>query len=252
MDHLCELGTDRARRSALDKLPRGLPKTYERILTRVLETHEETQDLVIRALQWLTVAEPALSSKALIEALALNLGDSKIDSDAMTSEEELLKWCSSLIRRRVDNEGLELAHFTVKEYLLSINTDTGPQFTKFKIYPEESNLLLGSICLTYLNLDSFVDTPPPDHIFEHAYSDSKADAESRLHGRGLFQYHRGDLCSSKSESSAPNHTIRRRPNPCSPTRLLSRVFLHVRHWVPSVRFHAIYQVERHFTLSMEL
>src|SRR6266487_5049573 len=116
MDQLCELSTDKARARALDQLPRGLPETYERILSRVLESHKENQDLVANTLQWLACAKVPLNSRELVEALAFTPGDTHLDTDAMTSEDEILRWCSSLVRRRADGKRLELAHFTVKEY----------------------------------------------------------------------------------------------------------------------------------------
>lgn len=163
IDHLCELPNDKARSKALDKLPRGLPETYERILSRILDSHEEIQDLVSRTFQWLAGANyPYLSGAALLEALALKPGDTHLDTDAMTSEEEILRWCSSLIRKRATGDGIEFAHFTVKEYLLSIDPTKSPKFAAFKICSEESNLYIGKICLTYLNLDKFGSSPPPN------------------------------------------------------------------------------------------
>jgi ankyrin repeat protein len=147
-------------------------------LGRVLETHEETQDLVTRALKWLAFGKKPLPGKALVEALALSPGDSRLDSEAMTSEEDILKWCSSLVRRRVDGDGLELAHFTVKEYLVSIDRESDPRFGKFKISETESDLLLGSICLTYLTLDTLAGTPLPVDIFDGIYTDSEEMGDS--------------------------------------------------------------------------
>jgi ankyrin repeat protein len=164
----------------LDKLPRGLPETYERILSRVLESHEEIHDLVSRTLQWLACAAKALSGRALLEALAIVPGDTCLYLDAMTSEHEILRWCSSLVRRRVTGDGIELAHFTVKEYLLSIDLTKNPKFASFKICQEKSDLLLGQICLTYLNLDNLGKSRPPDDLFDDMRSDleSKGSEES--------------------------------------------------------------------------
>jgi hypothetical protein len=114
IDHLCELPTDKARSKALDQLPRGLPETYERILGRVLESHKEIHDLVSRALQWLACARGTLGRDALLEALSIVPGDTHLNPDSMTTEDDILRWCSSLVRRQVTGDGIELAHFTVR------------------------------------------------------------------------------------------------------------------------------------------
>ncbi|KAF7510128.1 hypothetical protein GJ744_007027 [Endocarpon pusillum] len=208
LDHLCELGTDRARRTALDKLPRGLPKTYERILERVLETHEETQDLVKRALQWRAVA-PEVSGRALLEALALRPGDSRLDSEAMTSEEDILKWCSSFVRRSANGNGLELAHFTVKEYLMCIDSANDPRVGKFRISQSESNLLVSKTMLTFLTLDTFAEIPlPARKKCSHIKEDTNAvcaDSEERAKDGEKLSLSAGRE-SDEEEPQSPSYT----------------------------------------------
>jgi ankyrin repeat protein len=96
----------------------------------------------------------------------------------MTSENDLLRWCSSLVRRRATCDGIELAHFTVKEYLLSIDLDKGKRFSPFKICPKKSDKLLGQVCLTYLNLDHLGEYPPPPKIFDNIFLDLESEAQS--------------------------------------------------------------------------
>lgn len=40
----------------------------------------------------------------------------------MTTLDELLLWCSSLVRTSSQSDKLELAHFTVKEYLMDLKS----------------------------------------------------------------------------------------------------------------------------------
>jgi hypothetical protein len=57
--------------------------------------------------------------------------------------------------------GLELAHFTVKEYLLTIDSTKTPQFMPFLLNPK-NNLDLGIVCLTYLNSNSLAEIQPTE------------------------------------------------------------------------------------------
>jgi ankyrin repeat protein len=105
-------------------------------------------------------------------------GDTHLDSDSMTTEDDILRWCSSLVRRRVTGDGIELAHFTVKEYLVSIDSDKDTKFAPFKVDSKKSDKLLGQVCLTYLNLNHLGQYPPPEDIFDNIYSDLESEEQS--------------------------------------------------------------------------
>ncbi|MCJ1242962.1 hypothetical protein MMC30_000158 [Trapelia coarctata] len=209
IDHLCELHSDRERRKALDSLPPTLPKTYERILRRVNKCPGGVQKMVRRALQWIAFAETPLSLSALAEAISVEQGDVHLDSEAIVDKAAVLKCCSSLIKisstslyiyRYQDEAGsesvlpqtpslkkdsseedyvVEFAHFTVKEFLLSIDHE-GPSY--YQAYSIRNKKLiqkeLASTCLTYLCLDNFADPYPRDMT---GYGDIKVHYPFRLY-----------------------------------------------------------------------
>ncbi len=99
-----------------------------------------------------------LSTKELLEAVSISEGDTELDPDAVPDEEGILKWCSSLVRRTPDGDRLELAHFTVEEFLLAIDgSEPRSSYARYKISPEEENLPLAKLCLSYLLLEDFED-----------------------------------------------------------------------------------------------
>ncbi len=153
IDYLCELPDDRERCRALESLPPDLKSTYERILKRVDEKHILVRRLVQRTLRWLVVARGELTISALREALPMKDGISKLDRAAVPHEFDLLRWCSSLVRKSASGRELELAHYTVKEFLLGI--EDGNEFSDYRIDVEESEVELGKACLTHLTLQDF-------------------------------------------------------------------------------------------------
>jgi hypothetical protein len=158
LDYLCELNTDKAIRRALNSLPPTLFATYERILDRVNASNPDTQKLVQGVLTWIVCSREPLSTKELLEAVSISEGDTELDSDAMPDEEGILKWCSSLVRRTPDGDRLELAHFTVEEFLRAIDASLpNSPYARYKVSPEDENLLLAKLCLTYLLFDDFRD-----------------------------------------------------------------------------------------------
>lgn len=153
MDYLCECSTDRDRLEALEKLPPDLPSSYERILERVNRSSRQNQILVRNTLHWIAYAEKPLSDKQLHQALAIRPGDSVFDSSSMATNEELLHWCSSLLRRNSTSTGFELAHFTVKEYLLSLDPMVKPHFSEYCL-PGDHWILVNT-CTTILECTTF-------------------------------------------------------------------------------------------------
>lgn len=158
MDYLCELPSDADRRRALTSLPPDLNTTYERILRRINQKNERQQLLVQRTLHWLIDSDchaPAPAIDELCVAVAINDGDVDLDPEAQPDEEEILRCCSSLIRQSASGDRLELAHFTVEEYLTSIDVKTAPDLSRYKCVARNQDLYKAKTCLIYLNTLAF-------------------------------------------------------------------------------------------------
>ncbi|KAI4120736.1 MAG: hypothetical protein LQ338_006802 [Usnochroma carphineum] len=158
MDYLCELPNDSSRRKALGNLPPTLNATYERILRRVNASNKDIQILVSRALRWIIYEKDQRScfkTAALCEAISINPGDTERDSDKISDKTEILRWCSSLVRQAADDDYLELAHFTVKEFLQGLGSEESGEFAEFRIGPGHGEEELAKTCLTYLNFQDF-------------------------------------------------------------------------------------------------
>ena len=155
MDYLCELPTDSARRKALKSLPPTLDATYARILRRVNESNHDVQVMVQRSLHWIAHAQRALDVAELCEAISVNPADTFLNREGIPAVEEILRCCSSLIRRSMSGSGLEFAHFTVKEYLQKLDEAADNEFGAYHIQALPCQIELAEVCLTYLNLDDF-------------------------------------------------------------------------------------------------
>lgn len=128
IDHICSLSNDKSRRKALDTLPPDLPTTYERVLDRVNASNKENRLTVERALRWILWSAEPLSLRALSEAVSVNIGDTALERDAITDPEAILQWCGSLVRMTPGLDTLELAHYSVKEFLERIDARARPNY----------------------------------------------------------------------------------------------------------------------------
>ncbi len=153
-------------------MPKTLDDTYARILSNI--DHDHTQH-VHKILRWLTFSARPLELEELAEVVAIDFEETpKFDPERrFTDIQDILEPCSSLIstvgntcripklvyldengvQQGTDDESdpvyVRLAHFTVKEFLLSqrIRQGTG------RIYGLEeinSNRLIAEDCLAYL------------------------------------------------------------------------------------------------------
>ncbi|MCJ1245363.1 hypothetical protein MMC30_002567 [Trapelia coarctata] len=178
MDYLCSLNNDAARRRALNSLPPDLPSTYERILERVNSTGQENRIMVRRVLQWIIGAKEPLSITALAEAVSVDEGDDFRDADAIPDVNAILEICGSLVRRSSNQNHLELAHFTVKEFLFSIDPVRQSSVAAYRLDDNEIDIELAKVCLTYLCL--------ADH--DGSYCESSSVLETRHHEFPFLPY----------------------------------------------------------------
>jgi len=186
--------------------------------------------MVQRTLRWIAFAETPLSLSALAEAISVEQGDVHLDPEAIVDKAAILKWCSSLIRisssslyvyRHQEDAGsevalpqtprmkkahseddyvVEFAHFTVKEFLSSIDHE---EASEYQAYGLRSKRLihkeLASTCLTYLCLDNFA-TPHPRDVA--GCGDSKVHYPFRLYAIMRWHDHERRYVDDESNGAA--------------------------------------------------
>ncbi|OAL53544.1 fibronectin type 3 and ankyrin repeat domain protein 1, partial [Pyrenochaeta sp. DS3sAY3a] len=144
-------------RKALATLPQTLDQTYDRILTAI---SEEDREYAMRILQWLTFSLRPMSVDEISEVVAIDVArDPAFDRDEVLEDPlEALSICSSLvtistIQPKEESDSaqqiLTLAHYSVKEYLVSDRIKQGPA-TRFNINESQCHGFMMDGCLKYL------------------------------------------------------------------------------------------------------
>ena len=119
-----------------------------------------------------------LTSLALCEAISIETGDTTLDRTRIADEKEILRWCSSLVRRSALSDGLELAHFTVKDFLTTGINQHDREFGVYHVNIDDVEAELAERCLTYLS-------------FQECRSErtiAKTDPMQIGEGRSLYEY----------------------------------------------------------------
>ncbi|KAI1390860.1 ankyrin repeat-containing domain protein [Hypoxylon trugodes] len=159
LDHLCELSTDRARREALTKLPPTLPASYERILHQVQSSNEQVQKLVQKCLQLIAFSRHGrLNIQQICEAVSISIDQDTFEEDEVVEADEIMKHCSSLIRKSADCKTFEFTHYSVMEFLEGICT-THPTLSSYHISVDKGHSLLAPLFLRYLTFKNHEETP---------------------------------------------------------------------------------------------
>ncbi|PGH31047.1 hypothetical protein GX50_06155, partial [[Emmonsia] crescens] len=151
-------------RESLRSIPKTLQETYARILASIDENYRQ---YAIRILQFLTYSERPLNIQEAVDIIAVNLSeDPPFDpKQRMPEPREIMNICSSLVSlvtRQVGGETLmelQLAHFSVQQYLKSeeIETTFPEEMTKVSmIFQKGINEIsargcITRICLAYLS-----------------------------------------------------------------------------------------------------
>lgn len=162
---------------ALRSLPRTLDDTYARVLLSIEDTYHQE---AITSLQWLALSSRPLTVEELAEASIINpQNDSPFDlKDRFTDPHNILKILSSLVVVSTRAEGVDqikLAHFSVKEYLMS-NREKPAGISEFTITANIANQTIAEGCILYI--ERYVNSVKHKHLnLKYCYQDIMGELE---------------------------------------------------------------------------
>lgn len=145
-------------RETLASLPNDLDETYARILTKIAPIDSKNRKRAIRILQFFTYSERPLTVEEAVDAIVVN-PDGRPQFDPMSRlpvPKEIMRVFSSLVSlfsKQDDRDPtktlleLQLAYFSVKEYLTSERVEETFQASMTEINARAS---ITRVCLAYL------------------------------------------------------------------------------------------------------
>ncbi|KAJ9220414.1 hypothetical protein DTO169C6_7303 [Paecilomyces variotii] len=132
---------------ALQSLPKDLDETYDRILCSI---EEESRSIAFTALQFLTFSTRPVTLAELAEIIAIKPGTSIfVEIDRLFDPSDVLVVCSSLVSCYNRDRWTRLAHYSVRECLVSDRISKGPA-RDFALEEGRAHLAIAERCLTYL------------------------------------------------------------------------------------------------------
>ncbi|KAG9232010.1 hypothetical protein BJ875DRAFT_381667, partial [Amylocarpus encephaloides] len=129
---------------------------YDRLLSRI--TGVERKDLVKRLFRWIVCSRRPLQVAEICEAIAFTIDDDFWDTtNISTNLERIIRVCGNLVVLDDTADTLQLAHYTVQQYLIRGNNANSSHF-QFSLQGADD--LLGEVCVAYLNFSDFETQSP--------------------------------------------------------------------------------------------
>src|SRR3569833_333012 len=150
-----------------DEVLQILSRVYQHAMKRIDDQMPSVKQLATSVLSWTTCARRPLTALELQHALAVRVGDTRLDEENLPSIEEMISACAGIVT--VDEaSNVKFAHNTAHAYF---------QHTQHLWFPD-ANSHFASICVTYLSFT----------VFENGACKSKAEFGERLRLTPFFDY----------------------------------------------------------------
>lgn len=157
MEAICEEISEEGVRHALKRLPDGLNETFARALTKIVMRGKTQVGVAQNIFKWLVSAKRTLTLEELQEAVAIKFHDRELDQAAIPNASHLIRACGSLVVYDSQENTIQLAHYTIRQFLLSepSESEISLNLADFHFTLHQAGIEAGKICLTYLNFAEF-------------------------------------------------------------------------------------------------
>ncbi|KAH7148231.1 ankyrin repeat-containing domain protein [Dactylonectria macrodidyma] len=155
--------------SLLKALPRNLERTFEQTFSKL---QEEDRILAKRILQFIMLASTPLDLSELVEGIAVTPDATSLDDvrrNKLGNYRDVFEICGSLIRESQSTGKIELAHYSVYQFLKSPVLEGSRQNILY-LDDADGNVELLQACTRYLSIDGVCTTGLPAEV-EQALGD---------------------------------------------------------------------------------
>lgn len=154
LDSICAALTDEAILAALERLPKDLPETFDRVLCKLYEEKSSDPVLARKIFALISTAQRPLTVAEIREAIGITPGEIAWDPRKLINDmSKALGGCGSLLIVDEEDSTVHFTHHSVRQYILSSSDHSIAG--RYHVDLHTADLLMGEICVTYLNLGIF-------------------------------------------------------------------------------------------------
>ncbi|KAK6529961.1 hypothetical protein TWF281_009111 [Arthrobotrys megalospora] len=154
----------------MEKHPADLRSAYGDALTRIETQAEGHRNWAYRILTWLLYARRPLRAVEIQHALAVRLGDRRIELKNLPDIGEVISLCAGLVTLNQESKTIELVHYTTQQFFMSISNPPN--------WMHEAQQQITAICVTYLSFD----------VFGTGFCSTDKELDDRLKKNALYDY----------------------------------------------------------------
>ena len=147
--------SEKALKTALERLTTGsatdseaYDSAYKDAIERIEQQAVGKMRVAKRVLAWITCAKRPLTTSELREAIAVEIGTSKLDAENYSEIDYLVSVCAGLVTVDKRSKIIRLIHYTAQEFL---------ERTQQTWFSEDAQALITKVCTTYLSFTAFED-----------------------------------------------------------------------------------------------
>ena len=158
-------------KNALKDLPKGseaYDRAYQEAMHRIECQGPRSIQFAKQVLSWITCAKRLLTATELQHALAVEVGETRLDEENLPQVEDMISVCAGLVTVDEESNIIRLVHYTTQEYF---------QRTQKQWFPD-AHTDITTICVSYLSFDEF----------ETGICRNDREFEQRLQSNKLYHY----------------------------------------------------------------
>ncbi|KAL9122300.1 MAG: hypothetical protein Q9187_001148 [Circinaria calcarea] len=150
IETLCAQRSDQGLLETLYALPKDLPETFNRILGRLAKMEDIDRNNSLEIFKWVAAAKRPLTLAELREVISIKPCQQVFTMECLINDmSRAMVCCGSLVEIDEEYSTVHFAHHSVKQYLLSVTTDS--LLARYHFSLQEADRGAGEICVTYLS-----------------------------------------------------------------------------------------------------
>ena len=154
IEELCAQTNDKEILYVMETLPKDLPSTYQRSLSKIIR--DGKSEVVKKMLLFAALVKRPLSRMELRDAIAVEPDQEDFEPGRLVNDvQRMVSWSHNLLLLDEEDDLVTYAHYTIKDFLSVQQQSTYENLGEFHIDRTSAEIFVGHVCCTYVQFRNF-------------------------------------------------------------------------------------------------